>query len=49
VFLLGGTAAGFLTRSEGTRLALLACAGLVAAAGVTAIVWERRVEARARR
>jgi predicted MFS family arabinose efflux permease len=45
VFLLGGTAAGFLTRSEGTRLALLACAGLVAAAGVTALVWERRRDA----
>jgi len=46
VFLLGGTTAGFLTRSAGTRLALLVCAGLVGAAGLTALVWERRVEAR---
>lgn len=45
VFLLGGTTAGFLTRSEGTRLALLVCAGLVGVAGVTALVWERRYEA----
>jgi len=45
VFLMGGTTAGFLTRSEGTRLALLVCAGLVGAAGMTALVWERRVEA----
>jgi len=46
VFLLGGTTAGFLTRSEGTRLALLVCAGLVAVAGMTALVWERRIEGR---
>ena len=46
VFLLGGTTAGFLTRSEGTRLALLVCAGLVATAGMTALVWERRQERR---
>ncbi len=39
VFLLGGTTAGFLTRSEGTRLALLVCAGLVGAAGMTALLW----------
>ena len=42
VFLLGGTAAGFLTRSEGTRLALLVCAGLVGVAGMTALAWGRR-------
>ena len=47
VFLLGGTTAGFLTRSEGTRLALLVCAGLVAVAGMTALLWERRIEERA--
>lgn len=43
VFLLGGTTAGFLTRAEGTRLALLVCAGLVMVAGATAFIWGRRV------
>ena len=45
VFLLGGTAAGFLTRWAGTRAALLACAGLVAVAGLAALLWRRLPEA----
>jgi predicted MFS family arabinose efflux permease len=39
VFLLGGTAAGFLTRAAGTRSALLACAASVAVAGIAALAW----------
>ncbi len=41
VFLLGGTVAGFLTRSQGTRAALLLCAGLVGLAGMIALMWGR--------
>jgi predicted MFS family arabinose efflux permease len=43
VFVVGGTAAGFLTRSAGTRAALLVCGGLVAAAGMAALAWGRRM------
>lgn len=42
VFLLGGTTAGFLSRSQGTRAALLLCAAIVGLAGVIALVWGRR-------
>jgi MFS family permease len=41
VFLLGGTTAGFVTRSQGTRLALLVCAGVVTVAGIVAFAWSR--------
>jgi predicted MFS family arabinose efflux permease len=41
VFLLGGTTAGFLSRAEGTRLALLVCAGVITVAGITAFAWGR--------
>jgi len=41
VFLLGGTTAGFVTRSQGTRLALLVCAGVVTIAGIIAFAWGR--------
>jgi DHA3 family macrolide efflux protein-like MFS transporter len=41
VFTLGGNLAALVTRSEGTRLALLICAALVAAAGATAFAWSR--------
>ena len=40
VFLMGGTAAGYLTRAAGTRAALLACAGLIALAGMAALAWD---------
>jgi predicted MFS family arabinose efflux permease len=42
VFVLGGTTAGVLTRSTGTREALLVCAAVIAAAGVIALTWGRR-------
>lgn len=43
VFVVGGTAAGFLTRAAGTTAALLVCAALIAAAGLMALAWERRM------
>jgi len=43
VFVVGGTAAGFLSRSAGTRAALLVCGGLIAAAGMLALAWGRRM------
>jgi len=46
VFLLGGTTAGFVTRSQGTRLALLVCAGVVTAAGIVAFAWSRTARPR---
>jgi len=47
VFLLGGTTAGFMTRSQGTRLALLVCAGVVTVAGIVAFAWGRTSRPRA--
>jgi len=41
VFLLAVTAAGWLTRSFGTRTALMVCAALLALAGVLALAWGR--------
>lgn len=49
VFVVGGTAAGFLTRSAGTRPALLVCGGLIAVAGMAALAWGRRMSAPAGR
>ena len=39
--LIGVSLAGWITRSFGTRNALLVCAGFVAAAGVLALIWGR--------
>jgi MFS family permease len=41
VFVVGGTAAGFLTRAAGTQVALLVCGGLIAGAGLAALAWGR--------
>jgi hypothetical protein len=46
VFVLGGTTAGLLSRSAGTRAALLTCAGVIAVAGLLALTWGRRTAAR---
>jgi MFS family permease len=43
LFVAAGTAAGFLTRAAGTRAALLVCGGLIAAAGIAALAWGRRM------
>jgi MFS family permease len=43
LFVVGGTAAGLVTRAAGTRAALLVCAGVVAGAGVAALAWGRRM------
>jgi MFS family permease len=45
VFLVGVSLAGWITRSFGTRPALLACAALVAVAGVLAVSWGPRMAA----
>ena len=47
VFVLSGTAAGFLTRSAGTRAALLTAGGLVALTGIASLAWGARGEVRA--
>jgi MFS family permease len=47
VFLVGGTAAGFLTRAAGTRAALLVCAAIVALTGLAALTWRMDREHRA--
>lgn len=44
VFVLSGTAAGFLTRGAGTRAALLTAAGLVALAGLGALALGSRTD-----